>query len=90
MEAILKARGMGFGNIIVLTNRRNLGMVCNERKKSQWQGKSIVADFNFLKKQGKNFQMAKAFLLYEIGATPFANGGSMSPNPILFWTHCLN
>ena len=34
-------------------------MVCNERKKSQWQKKSMIADFSFLKKQGMNFQFIR-------------------------------
>lgn len=51
-EAIFKAKELGFNKVIILSNSKRLGQICNGSKKPTWQEHTLVTDLNQLQQQG--------------------------------------
>lgn len=56
MEAVWKARELGFHNIIILNGKRRLEQVYNAKRKPNWQEKkTMIVDVHNLTQHGMNF-----------------------------------
>ena len=51
VEAIFKAKDLGLGKILILSNRKKLVQICNFSSKPSWQDQALLSDLCQLKQQ---------------------------------------
>ena len=52
VDAILKAKELGFRRVLIHSNSRRLEQVCNKLRTPSWQEQTIMSDLHHLQQQG--------------------------------------
>ena len=46
VEAMIKAKDLGFRHVLILSNSKRLDQICNKLRTSSWQKQTMISDLN--------------------------------------------